>query len=83
MTIYCGKSDRGMPGSQNICRPKNYGWDGQCKDCRIKDLESALSGLLEAYESVMHSEFDYPGDPWSAEGRDDVEAIAAHKALGK
>jgi hypothetical protein len=51
------------------------------------ELLKALSDLLEAYESVMHSEFDYPDDPWTAEGRFDEEAIAAHaairKALGK
>lgn len=43
MTTYCGKSDRGMPGSQNMCRTRNNGWDGQCRDCRIKDLEAIIA----------------------------------------
>ena len=47
------------------------------------ELLKALADLLESYESVMHSEFDYPGDLWSAEGRGDVEAIAAHTAIAK
>lgn len=41
------------------------------------DLLEALEGLLSSYESVMHSEFDYPGDDWSAEGRGDEDALKA------
>lgn len=48
------------------------------------DLLKGLRDLLEAYESVMHSEFDYPGDPWTAEGRhDDDDAIAAKAVIAK
>lgn len=49
------------------------------------DLLKALQDLLGAYEGVMHSEFDYPGDPWTAEGDDEATAgkSAIAKALGE
>lgn len=47
------------------------------------ELLKALTKLLGAYECVMHSEFDYPGDPWTAEGRHDDDAIAAKAAIAK
>lgn len=46
-------------------------------------LLEALEGLLSSYESVMHSEFDYPGDEWSAEGRDDEDALKAIAAIAR
>jgi hypothetical protein len=41
----------------------------------------ALEDLLSAYKSVMHSEFDTPGQDWVAE--DDVAASAAINAITK
>lgn len=43
MTNYCGKTDGGMPGSQIVCADPAQGWQQQCKDCRIKDLEAIIA----------------------------------------
>jgi hypothetical protein len=47
------------------------------------DLLEALESLLSSYESAMHSEFDFPGDQWTAEGRNDAGALAAIAAIAK
>lgn len=47
------------------------------------DLLEALEALLAGYESMMHSEFDYPNDLWSADGRGDAEALNAIKSIAK
>lgn len=47
------------------------------------DLLEALQELLAAYENIMHNEFDFPNDTWSAEGRNDEEALNARKAIAK
>lgn len=47
------------------------------------DLLEALQELLASYESMMHNEFDFPNDPWSAEGRNDDEALNAKKTIAK
>lgn len=52
MKTYCGKTDGGSPGSQNICQPAHGGWDGQCKDCRIKDLEASCRELITMLEQL-------------------------------
>ena len=53
MTTYCGKTDGGMPGSQIVCADPAQGWAEQCKDCRIKDLESALSKMSADFEATV------------------------------
>lgn len=51
--------------------------------CAAPDLLEALQELLASYENIMHNEFDFPNDPWSAEGRNDDEALNARKAIAK
>jgi len=47
------------------------------------ELLAALKELLESYERQMHSEYDFPGSPWSAERDNDTEALNAMKAIAK
>lgn len=47
------------------------------------DLLEALRALLAAYTGVMYSEFSYPSDQWTAEGRDDEAALGAIAAIAK
>ncbi len=47
------------------------------------EMYGALEALLATYESDQISEFSYPGDPWTAEGRNDEVALAARAALNK
>lgn len=51
--------------------------------CAAPDLLETLQELLASYESMMHNEFDFPNDQWSAEGRNDEEALNARKAIAK
>ncbi|MNJ10723.1 hypothetical protein D3C77_48850 [compost metagenome] len=47
------------------------------------ELLEALERLLEAYSSQMRSDYDYPGDPWTAEGRHDEDALQAIRTIAK
>lgn len=47
------------------------------------DLLAALEYLLAAYVAEQHSEFDFPNDEWSAEGRDDEYALKAMAAIAR
>lgn len=47
------------------------------------ELLEALERLLEAYSSQMRSDYDYPGDPWTAEGRHDDDALQAICTIAK
>lgn len=46
-------------------------------------VRDALAVLLKAYCSVMKSEFDYPGRPWTPERDDDRAALDARLALDR
>lgn len=47
------------------------------------ELYEALVNLLAAYEEAMSSEFDFTGNPWTAKGRNDVDALNAQAILAK
>jgi hypothetical protein len=47
------------------------------------DLLATLQDLLEAYCSLMRSEFDFPGRPWTPERDNDTDALAALAAIAK
>ena len=44
-------------------------------------LRAALSGLMAAYESEMHSEYDYHNNPWTPEREPNEAFLAARAAL--
>ena len=47
----------------------------------LNTLHSALQELYTNYCSMMSSEFDFPGRPWTPERDNDVVAMAARDAL--
>jgi hypothetical protein len=47
------------------------------------ELLEALQALFNAYVSVMKSEFDFPGRPWTPERDNDEDALQAIAAIAK
>lgn len=52
----------------------------QSDNARVRE---ALAELYDAYCSIMKSEFDFPGRPWTPDRDNDVSAIKARAALNK
>lgn len=47
------------------------------------ELLEVLKALLAEYEEAMHAEYDFPNDPWSAEGRGAKTAVRARAVIAK
>jgi len=47
------------------------------------DLLEALEALLDEYVSQMKSEYDFPGDPWTPDGRNDKVALRVIATIAK
>jgi hypothetical protein len=48
---------------------------------QIRKLREALELLYAAYCDQMHSEYDFPGNPWTPERDDDTAALTARAAI--
>jgi hypothetical protein len=51
------------------------------KDEQIRKLREALEVLYAAYCYQMHSEYDFPGSPWTPDRDKDTAAASARAAL--
>lgn len=47
------------------------------------ELLKALERIIESYESHMHSEYDYPNDPWTPKRDGDETYMQARAAIAK
>lgn len=47
----------------------------------VRRLREMLAYVYNAYDSAMHSEFDFPNNPWSPERDGDAKMIEARDAV--